>query len=356
MRRFPPFGHQNQQNTGNSLCTGSRITAPATGIVKERKMQTGRLAFLVIAVVTLVTQAHAQSLKGSRTSMERQHQEAVRYGYTFLKTSTEVNNFVANGYLVKVQPGQNFELHDVSYPYARPAVKVFIERLSAQYNNACGEMLTVTSLTRPINRQPSNASSDSVHPTGMAIDLRIPSKRSCRSWLESTLLSLEQAAVLDVTRERNPPHYHVAIFTEPYENYVARMQEGTMDYIVRRGDSLYLIASRTGTTVQQLRAANGMSGELIHPGQKLQIPVMVSKEAAPVTATANNVAAASAVSNTIAAVSEVNHQVRRGETLWRIARRYGTSVNMLRSENGLANDLLQVGQVLKVSMQSSGSR
>jgi LysM repeat protein len=317
-------------------------------------MQSGRLAFLVIILGTLVTQADAQSLKGSRFSMERQNQEAVRYGYSFLKTSQEVNNFVANGYLVKVQPDQHFDLHDVSYPYARPAVKMFIERLAAQYHSACGETLTVTSLTRPINRQPSNASTDSVHPTGMAVDLRVPSKRSCRSWLESTLLSLEKTAVLDVTRERNPPHYHVAVFTQPYENYVARLQEGTEDYVVRRGDSLYLIASRTGTTVQQLRAANALANDLIHPGQTLQIPVMISGD----TVAQENAtdAAPVALANTVAAVSEVNHEVSRGETLWRIARRYGTSVNMLRSDNGLANDLLQVGQVLKVSLQSSNGR
>jgi LysM repeat protein len=318
-------------------------------------MQSGRLAFFVIILGTLVSNAGAQSLKGSRFSMERQNQEAVRYGYSFLKTSQEVNNFVEQGYLVRVQPDRDFDLHDVSYPYARPAVKTFIERLAAQYRSACGETMTVTSLTRPINRQPSNASTDSVHPTGMAVDLRIPSKRSCRSWLESTLLSLEGAAVLDVTRERNPPHYHVAVFTQPYENYLARQREGTADYVVRSGDSLYLIASRNSTTVQQLRAANGLSSDLIHPGQELKIPVMVSKaETVADTPPGTDAPAESVVE--VAAISEVSHKVRRGETLWRIARRYGTSVNLIRSENGLANDLLQVGQVLKVSLQSTASR
>jgi LysM repeat protein len=318
-------------------------------------MQSGRLAFFVIILGTLMSQAGAQSLKGSRLSMERQNQEAVRYGYSFLKTSQEVSNFVEHGYLVRVQPDRNFDLHDVSYPYARPAVKMFIERLAAQYHSACGETMTVTSLTRPINRQPSNASTDSVHPTGMAVDLRIPSKRSCRSWLENTLLSLEKSAVLDVTRERNPPHYHVAVFTEPYENYVTGIREGSTDYVVRRGDSLYLIASRTGTTVQQLRTANALSSDMIHPGQELKIPVMVSQ-----TETAGEKPAAietpAEAAPVVAAINEVSHKVSRGETLWRIARRYGTSVNLLRSENALANDLLQVGQVLKISLQSSSSR
>ena len=78
---------------------------------------------------------------------------------------------------------------------------------------------------RPQNRQPANAASNSVHPAGMAVDLRIPDRGRCRSWLEQTLLSLEGSGVLDVTRERWPPHYHVAVFTTPYQNYVAALAD-----------------------------------------------------------------------------------------------------------------------------------
>ena len=39
---------------------------------------------------------------------------------------------------------------DVSFPFARPEVELFVQRLSGQYRRACGEQLVVTSLTRPI--------------------------------------------------------------------------------------------------------------------------------------------------------------------------------------------------------------
>jgi outer membrane biosynthesis protein TonB len=43
-------------------------------------------------------------------------------------------------------------------------------------------------------------------------------------------------------------------------------------YTVKKGDSLYVIARRNGTTVAALQRANGISGSLIHPGQRLVIP------------------------------------------------------------------------------------
>lgn len=321
-------------------------------------MQKLTLAFLTALVtsglVTLGQPLLAQSLSGSTTSMTRQNREAVRYGYSFLENSQAVSQFVERGQLVRVSATRQMELSDVSYPYARPGVKMFLDRLSSQYVAACGEKLTITSLTRPLNKQPANASSASVHPTGMAADLRIPNKSNCRSWLERTLLSLEGAGVLDVTRERHPPHYHVAVFTQTYEQYVATLSTTTTEYVVRRGDTLSEISTRTGTSIAQLRAANGMQGDLLQVGQKLQIPGTAPATNSPTTSPTTAVAAVATPTapSQVAAVTEVTHRVRRGETLWRIANHYGTSVNLLRMQNGLGNDVLQVGQMLRISVNN----
>lgn len=332
-------------------------------------MQKLVFALLTTAAVAVATPTLAQSLKGSPASMTRQNQEAVRYGYSFLENSQAVKQFVDRGHLVKIAPSRFIELHDVSYPYARPGVKMFLDRLSTQYQAACGEKMVVTSLTRPINRQPANASTASVHPTGMAADLRVPQKSSCRSWLERALLSLESSGVIDVTRERNPPHYHVAVFTQSYEQYVTAVSGSATEYVVRRGDTLSAISQHTGVTVARLRAVNGMSSDLLQVGQKLQIPGTATASANTTASTtaavatlasapgagdaapavsATTVAAAPAQAQQVAAVTEVTHRVRRGETLWRIASRYGTSVNSLRSQNSLASDVLQVGQMLRI--------
>jgi hypothetical protein len=163
-------------------------------------------------------------LRGSISSVVRQHQVAKRNDFTFLRTSKQVREFVREERLEKVVSSKNVQVANVSFPYARPAVVLFVERLGAQYYAATGQRLVVTSLTRPISRQPSNASELSVHPAGMAVDLRIPKSPAARRWLERTLLELEDKVVLDVTKERKPAHYHIAVFPKQYERYVAALE------------------------------------------------------------------------------------------------------------------------------------
>lgn len=164
------------------------------------------------------------TLRGSPSSMVRQHRVAEGADFTFLRNSAQLRRLVAAGYLVPLTDTRDFAVaRFVSHPVTRPETRLLVERLAAQYRAACGERLVITSLTRPLSEQPANAHVLSVHPTGMAVDLRVSRSGECREWLERTLLSLEGAGVLDVTRERHPPHYHVAVFPAAYAAYVGRM-------------------------------------------------------------------------------------------------------------------------------------
>ncbi|MBT8461970.1 MAG: LysM peptidoglycan-binding domain-containing protein [Gemmatimonadetes bacterium] len=235
-------------------------------------------AFFGLAFIAVVAApACAQSLKGSKNSLDLQNRVATEHGFTYIRTSDQARWFVDNGYLVRLRGGAGYELKRMSHPYARPEVALFVSRLGPQYQAACGERLVVTSLTRPTTRQPRNASSRSVHPTGMAMDLRRSNNRACRSWLESVLLRLEGAGVLEATRERSPPHFHVALFPSQYDAYVDRKMaagpdETEREYIVRRGDSLWSIARRHGTDVSHIREANDLRGSRIYEGQLLTVP------------------------------------------------------------------------------------
>lgn len=184
--------------------------------------------------VGLAIPSQAQSLKGSRPSMQEQFDEAKENNLSRLRTPAQVEKFEDLGLLVELRGSASYRTSGVRFPVARPSVKLFVDRISVQYRAACGEQLVITSLTRPINKQPKNASRLSVHPAGMSVDLRVSRSPRCRSWLESTLLQLERADVIEATRERRPPHYHVAVFPDNYRAYVARRDAQTRAKALKR--------------------------------------------------------------------------------------------------------------------------
>jgi hypothetical protein len=176
------------------------------------------LRALALTLLTLVpaVRASAGELGGSPSSMENQHEAAVEADYSFLRRPDDVAHLVELGRLVEVSGGVDYMLAGVSFPFTRPEVLSFIEHFAREYRAVAHEKLVVTSLTRPKSMQPANAHDLSVHPAGMAVDLRVPADAEVRRWFEKRLLELEDARAIDVTREKRPPHYHIAVFSEKW--------------------------------------------------------------------------------------------------------------------------------------------
>lgn len=235
--------------------------------------------------------AESQTLRGSRASVDRIYRQAVAHDLPFYETSASVRRAAAEGRLVRLGGNADYRTAGVTYPYVLPATQLFVERLARQYRTACRERLVVTSAVRPRSFRLMNSVDKSVHPTGMAVDLRKPTRPQCLNWLRRTLLSLEAAGVLEAVEERNPPHFHVALFPNPYRHYVvqrsgqsvamaptARARPASTSsgqvttYRVRRGDSLWSIAHRHGQSVEELKRANRLSNSRILVGQTLVIP------------------------------------------------------------------------------------
>ena len=244
---------------------------------------TPRSATLVAAVALAFPfdAAASQSLRGSPASVDRMHRQAVRHSLAFYQTPAGVRRAATRGTLVRLSGNANYALGAVGFPYVRASTRTFVTRLAAQYRNACGERLVVTGAVRPATRQPWNASDRSVHPTGMALDLRKPTKTRCLAWLRRTLLSLERAGVIEATEEFGPPHFHVAVYPGPYTQYVrrttgavtlARSDPGSPTYRVRAGDTLWGISRRHDTTVGALMSVNALDDAEIRPGQTLLVP------------------------------------------------------------------------------------
>lgn len=117
----------------------------------------------------------------------------------------------------------------------------------------------------------------------------------------------------------------------------------TRIHVVQRGENLTRIAIRYGTTVQAIVRANGLRNpNLIYVGQRLVIPWGGGYQPTP-------------GRQQPAPGGQCIHVVRRGETLTQIAWRYGTSVQWLMRANGLWNpNYIYVGQRLCVPCGSVG--
>jgi membrane-bound lytic murein transglycosylase D len=104
-------------------------------------------------------------------------------------------------------------------------------------------------------------------------------------------------------------------------------------YTVQRNDTLWDIARSFSVSIDSLCAANGFSRrQTIHPGQRLVIPDG-STPAAPAPAEAT---------------AETMYRVRKGDTLYDIARKFGTSVSALKRINGIRGSRIYPGDMIRI--------
>ncbi len=139
-------------------------------------------------------------------------------------------------------------------------------------------------------------------------------------------------------------------------------RQAAFGYRVQRGDTLGAIARRFKSSVAEIQRANRLPrADRIYVGQRLRIPQQGSGRAAPPPVRRAAVeppgertptpatAAATAPAGRQGAGGEVVHVVRNGESVHRIARKYGVSVAAVEAANGLRRpDLIHAGQRLRI--------
>ncbi len=168
-------------------------------------------------------------------------------------------------------------------------------------------------------------------------------------WISLASLDERLALPLGTLAELNPELRHKATPDQPYELTVpttsaqaalasirtapaaaAPQTAQTTVHQVRRGESLSGIAQRYGTSVRALMQINRLRDpNRIAPGQTLL------------------------VDGSAPAATPSTYTVRRGDSLWNIARRFGTTVDRIKRDNGLRSDTLRPGQSLSLQQGSS---
>ncbi len=99
----------------------------------------------------------------------------------------------------------------------------------------------------------------------------------------------------------------------------------TSYYVVKKGDTLYSIASKFDTTVSKIMQLNNLKTPSLAIGQQLLIPV------------AN-----------LPSTDYAIYTVKPGNNLYSIAKKYNVSVDSIKSLNNLTSDILSIGQQLKI--------
>lgn len=102
--------------------------------------------------------------------------------------------------------------------------------------------------------------------------------------------------------------------------------EEESSYTVVKGDSLWAIAKKFGVTVDEIKNLNNLKSDSLSIGQKLKIPGVVA---------------------------EGSYTVVKGDSLWTIAQKFGVTVTEIKSLNNLTSDSLSIGQVLKIPSMTS---
>ena len=100
-------------------------------------------------------------------------------------------------------------------------------------------------------------------------------------------------------------------------------------YIVKKGDSLYSIANKYNTTVDELKRINNLTSNILSIGQILKLP---SDKASDVENEENT----------------ISYTVQKGDSLYSIARKYDTTIDRIKDLNNLTTNLLSIGQVLLI--------
>lgn len=145
-------------------------------------------------------------------------------------------------------------------------------------------------------------------------------------------------------------------------------------YTVKSGDSLWSIAKKYGVSVSDIKDTNGLTSSMLKIGQVLKIPtkqensqatnVYVVKKgdslykiARNYDTSVNEIMKLNNLTSTALSIgqrlniptsSTNTYTVKSGDSLWKIANKYNTSVSKLRELNNLKSDLLSIGQVLKI--------
>ena len=198
--------------------------------------------------------------------------------------------------------------------------------------------------------------SSTIHPNQV---LNIPSA--------SSAVASDETPVYAESKSEAKVSYKPVMASAPVEEVTESQSTSSVSgstYTVKAGDGLWRIANNHGMTIEQLKAANGLTSNFIYPGQVLSVvagytsastsevetPVYAPEtpsESSPQTSQVIDYTGEDQAEATIeveAATSNGTHVIQAGDTLYKLSLIYGVNVHDLIAKNGGPN--VYIGQVI----------
>lgn len=115
-----------------------------------------------------------------------------------------------------------------------------------------------------------------------------------------------------------------------YKNIPYGESTSSTTYTVERGDTLWSIAKKFNTNVNEIKRLNNLKSNILYVGQSLKVPEYYK-----------------------AKDTNISYVVKKGDNLYSIARQYGINVSDLKKYNNLASDVLSIGQIIEIPSSTS---
>jgi len=253
----------------------------------------------------------------------------VEYGFI---DSTKDTNFIDNNYQDLVEAVVSAVANYIGVPYTSPEGMVsntyMVQRGDTLYSIARRLNTTVDELKRINNLDNDNLKVGQI--------LQIPTEAVYED--EENLYTVKRGDTLySIARDKGITVDEIKALNNLNSNTLTigkllKLPSPTLPestYEVQRGDTLYSIANKYGLTVEELKEANNLDTNILSIGQLLNIP---TKEEA----SSNN-----------------TYTVKKGDTLYSIAREFNTTVDEIKRINNLISNLLSIGQELKLPTNQS---
>ena len=270
------------------------------------------------------------------------------------KTGTSIQDLLSlNGLTLNstIYPGQVLKLSSTSETSASEEASTSTEETSSEETSTSSEQATSTGSYTVVSgdglyaiaRKTGTSIQDLLSLNGLTLNSTI---------YPGQVLKLSSTSEVSVSEETTSAE---ETSSEESASNEVQTSSSSGSYTVVSGDSLYAIARKTGTSIQDLLSLNGLNlNSVIHPGQVLQLSNAYESSSTEETVTTTEETASSEETSTSG--NAQMYYVHQGDTLYRIARNNGISLSTLLEWNNLSVDSpIHPGQGLIVSYGSSSS-